>query len=149
MMNIGGLSSFSFIPLYLIERLPPVKGKVITEPIDLITGETTLKGYSTLEELEYKETQKDDDNGTFYQCDITGFMPGDGPDLIEQMEDMEQVRHLVIIKDNLNQHRLVGYNAPLSFRATFQSGSKPGEARGYKYTFSGVSTMRSPVYRVG
>ncbi|WP_182956286.1 hypothetical protein [Pedobacter gandavensis] len=148
-MNVGGNSSFTFIPVYLVVSLPPIQGKLITSPVVLSPGQNMLNGYSTLEELDFKETQKDEDDGPFYQIDISGFMPGDSPDLIDLMENMEMVRHLVIVKDNLNQKRLVGYNAPLSFRATFQSGSKPGEARGYKYSFSGLSAKRSPVYRLG
>lgn len=148
-MNIGGMASFTFIPFYLVITLPPIQGKIINSPVVLAPGQSMLNGYSTLEELDFKETQKEEDNGPFYQWDISGFMPGDSPDLIDLMENMEMTRNLVIVKDNLNQKRLVGYDAPLTFRATFQSGTKPGEARGYKYSFSGVSSKRAPVYRLG
>ena len=144
------MSSFVYIPFHLVLQMPAVINKKVTQPIQCLAGSAFLKGYSTLEELEFNETQKDDDpNDPYYQWEIIGFMPGDSSTLIELMEDMEHVRHLVIVNDNLNQKRLVGYDAPLNFKSIFQSGNKPGQARGYKYTFSGLSPKRAPVYSLG
>lgn len=148
-INIGGNSSFLYIPYYQISSLPAVTGKLITSPVKCKAGYQLLNGYSTLEQLELEETAKDNENGTPYQWEIGGFVPGDSDELIDLMESMEEVRHLVIVRDIMNKQRLVGYNAPLTFKAIFKSGSKPGEARGFQFTFSGMSTQRAPIYKVG
>ncbi len=148
-MNLAGASSFTFIPHHLIAILPAVQNKVVREsPLSAIIN-TGYKGYSTLEELEFSETAKDSENGTFYLWEINGFMPGDGGILINLMEYMETCKHLVIIKDAMDQQRIVGMDSPLNFTAVFKSGSKAGEARGYKYSFSGSSISRAPVYQLG
>jgi hypothetical protein len=149
MMNLAGVFSFTFIPYHLITSLPAVQNKVVTESPLFALVNAGYKGYSTLEELEFIETAKEDENGTFYQWEINGFMPGDGELLIPLMEYMETCKHLVIIKDAMDQQRIVGMNSPLNFTAVFKSGSKAGEARGYKYSFTGPSISRAPIYRLG
>lgn len=148
-MNVAGMYSFTFIPYHLITWLPTAQEKIVTEsPLSSIL-DVGYKGYSTLEELEFTETAKEAENGTFYQWEINGFMPGDSEMLISLMEYMESCKHLVIIRDAMNQQRIVGMNAPLSFAAVFKSGSKAGEARGYKYSFTGSSISRAPIYKLG
>lgn len=148
-MNVGGIFSFQYIPYFQIVKLPTVTGKLITTPLGLNSGYTLLSGYSTLGETEFEENQKSDPNGPYYEWKLTGFVPGDSPDLIGLMEEMELVQHLVITRDTMNKRRMVGYDAPLDFSASFQSGGKPGEARGYKFSFTGLSTKRAPVYALG
>jgi len=149
LMNMGGIASFNFIPYHFISKLPAVKGKVISTPVLLLPGLSELKGYSTLEKLEFSENAKENDNGTYYQWVIQGFIPGDSAEIINLMEEMETAVHIVILRDNQNQLRLVGMGSPLVFISSFDSGSKPGEARGYKYSFAADSISRAPVYKLG
>lgn len=145
-INVSGAHKFQFAPFYTVLSLPEVFNKKIYDAVEFVPDSSWLLGYSTANELEFEETAKDSSNGPIYQWTISGFVPGDHPDLIVLMEEMEQSDHYVLITDNQNNCRFVGYDSPLIFLAKFQTGLKPGEARGYKYSFTGESASRAPVY---
>lgn len=148
-MNVGGAATFQFSTYHLLAGLPAVIGKAITSPVLFIGANTFLNGYATLETLQFTEVAQTGDNGTFYTWQITGFVPGDSPALADLIESMECcLQYIVVVKDMMNIKRLVGYNAPLTFIASYTPGNDTKSARGYTFTFAGTSPFRAPVYNV-
>lgn len=147
-MNLAGLSSFLFVPRYQVKTIPSIDIKVISSVIELMPGAVWLKGYSTLETLQFTEKGNNDDPGTSYEPSIKGFMPGDLPQVAILFEEMEELRHVVIVKDMVGNGRIVGLHAPLSFTADFNSGINIGDSKGYSFEFFSESLKRAPYYNL-
>ncbi|MBS7565102.1 hypothetical protein KHS38_11865 [Mucilaginibacter sp. Bleaf8] len=146
---LPGLVSFAFIPSQYIQTLPPVSQGTITQLVKLRSADRFLNGLSVIRKLSFDEEGATDDNGTIYNWKVTGFYPGDDPAAAALFAEMEadHIRHLVIAKDHAGRRRLIGYNAPLTFTAVFNSGIEPGDAIGYTFTFTGRGKQRAPLYK--
>lgn len=144
--NVGGLAAFRFAAFYSFAGLPAVSAGSVVAPAQFYSGFGWLPGYATADTLQFSETPKQDDNGTGYAWKISGFIPGDEAALSLLMEQMEQVRHLVLVTDRQGITRMVGLRAPLDFSAVYSPGSDANSTRGYSITFSGSSPKRAPVY---
>jgi hypothetical protein len=58
-------------------------------------------------------------------------------------------RFIVLLKDPQGNYRLIGTPAaPLEFTANFSSGSANSDEKGYRFTFTVNSIVRSPVYSI-
>ncbi|MFD2961325.1 MULTISPECIES: hypothetical protein [Olivibacter] len=145
-MNLAGLSTFLFIPRYQVKTVPDIDLKIINTPIELKSGYEWLKGYSTLETLQFTEKGNSDDPGTSCEPSLKGFMPGDLPEITLLFEEMEQLRHVIITKDMMGKLRIVGLHEPLEFTSSFNSGQNVGDSRGYSFEFFGESLKKAPYY---
>ena len=145
--NLGGLRSFQFVHRSAISAWPGIfNGKVLT-PISLKEGFEWLTGYATPETLSFSENSKDEQNGPYYEKEITGFVPGNKDELIDLMNKMDGHEFVLIVKDPNNQTRLVGsHGFPLLFSSLYNSGAGRPDARGFNFKFTGVSIFRAPVY---
>ena len=123
---------------------------VVTDPVPLYSGLPFFKGISTVEKLGFEEEGAQDANGTIYNWKITGFYPGDEMDCLSLFSSMSKpwITYLVVVQDMRRHQRLVGYNAPLTFNATYSSGLTPGEPKGYTFSFTGTGLERAPRYEV-
>jgi hypothetical protein len=145
--NPGGYSHFNFVPKDFVSAYPMISGGTALVPVGLAAGYAWLTGYATRGTLNYIEQPQNDGNGTYYLQTITGFVPGERAELIDLLQQMADVRYLVSIKDVFSQWRLVGSLAcPLDFMAEYDSGTLYADQKGFKFTFTGTSINRSPVY---
>lgn len=146
--NLGGYTSFVFSPIQFIAGVQ--RSISANAPIALVSflgGYDWLSGYATMQSLAYTEEPKTDDNGTYYDLTIAGFIPGDKPELEQVLADMEQQRHLVVLKDPAGILRLVGTDKqPLTFLASYSSGAARSDQKGYTFKFSGTSSVRAPQF---
>jgi len=144
--NPGGYREFLFLPDYSIETFPMILNGSAQVPVGLAPGATWFAGYSTPETLSFTEESKTDANGTWYQQVISGFAPGDKPELVALMENLEKGRFLVMLRDSQGIRRLVGTPySPLELQSNFNSGDKRSDLKGFAFKFTGQSLFRAPV----
>jgi hypothetical protein len=148
--NLGGLASFQFAPTGWIQSLPSIINGVITQPPSFYGGIRFYSGISTLEKLVFEEEAAPDANGTAYNWKITGFYPGDDLFFLQLLQTMSLPFHtyLLVIRDYQGRYRMVGYDAPLTFTYSFTSGTRPGEVKGYSFTFAGSGKNAAPAYKL-
>jgi hypothetical protein len=147
--NPGGYSTFYFIQKQYVSSFPITVNGVAAAPLMFWSQKDWLTGYATRGTLQYTEDTQSDANGLFYVKTITGFIPGDRPELISMLEDMVKERFIVLLKDPQGNYRLIGTPAaPLEFTANFSSGSANSDEKGYRFTFTVNSIVRSPVYSI-
>jgi len=145
--NLGGLSSFQFVPAFQVITFPQVINNALITALTLFTGKTWLNGYATHESLRFRETVKDSEQGDVFEQLITGFMPGDSHELKTLIAEMEQVKKFFVIVNDRSLKKLVGYPLePLEFSADFDSGGQRSDAKGYNFKFAGRSVFRAPKY---
>ncbi|MGY4385660.1 hypothetical protein ACVWYN_002706 [Pedobacter sp. UYP24] len=147
--NLGGLKGFKFIPSFHISVAPPISEGVITSAIVLQPGKSWLNGYATPETLEYNEEAKDSDNGVIFTCHLSGFVPGDFPELNSLLNTMAGLPFCVQFYNAKNELRIAGTQGqPLIFSYTFKSGSARSDSKGYQFEFLGESICSAPAYNI-
>jgi hypothetical protein len=146
--NLGGYLSFIFAPVStVIGDQRYVSGNAPSATVSFVAGRNWLSGYATRETLVFTEEPQFDDNGNFYNLTIAGFVPGDNPQLEQILYEMENQRHLVVLKDAGGVLRLAGSKKqPLSFSASFASGGARSDIKGYNFKFTGSASLRAPQY---
>ncbi len=147
---MGGLASFQFAPAGWIQSLPSVNNNIISQPPSFYGGMRFFNGRSALEKLVFDEEAVPDANGTAYNWKVTGFYPGDDLFFLQLLQTMSSPwqTFLLVVRDNHGRYRMVGYEAPLSFSYSFTSGTRPGEAKGYSFTFAGSGKNTAPAYQL-
>lgn len=89
---------------------------------------------------EFDQPDDDDVHGNYYSHSFTGFCAGDSPELSAAMLNMRGRRFVVLFHDLDERMKLIGDKEfYLVFECKFSSGSKPGERKGYKFSFKGKS----------
>jgi hypothetical protein len=147
--NPGGYKSFLFIPFQDISSQQVSVHSKITLALGLHPGKVWLNGYSTAETLNFKEECIPTVNGPTYLQVISGFVPGERPELIDLMAELEGMQLLVQLLDTRGQKRIVGcYGFPLTFNSTYDSGSNRPDAKGFTYKMTVTSRHRAPVYQI-
>jgi len=147
--NPGGLRHFKFMPAYQVINQPLIRDSEITEPFTFSPGLSWLDGYATAETLNFNEPGTDSENGTIYDPEISGFVPGDKLDLIRLMSKMDRQPFLVLITDALGQLRVCGsHGYPLTFLSSFNSGTGRADSKGFQFSFKTQCIFRAPVYNV-
>jgi len=149
--NPGGYKSFSFTPTQAVTSYPIIAQARALVAMVFAAGNDWLQGYATTETLSYSEEAVFDESGAgvYYSLTVAGFVPGDKPELIDLMAQMDKQRFIVSIDDTAGIQRLVGSpSMPLDFSAAFGSGAIRTDQKGFNFKFTGASTYRSPVYQV-
>lgn len=143
MFNPGGLTAFYFIPSYSIIGIPDTYNGRVMSSIKTNDGENFYKGYATLDTLKYSEKPTKTENGTYYTQQLTGYYPGDDPNVQALFQEMERPGHsyLVVFEDMLGKRRLAGLGSKLDFTANYDS-----ENKRYAFTFSGDTLEKAPLY---
>jgi hypothetical protein len=89
---------------------------------------------------EFDQPDDDDVHGEFYGHSFSGFCAGDTPELAAAIMRMKGRRFVVLFQDLDERMKLIGDREfYLVFECKFNSGSKPGERKGYKFSFKGKS----------
>jgi hypothetical protein len=146
--NPGGYTSFNFIPSIYITSFPGAENHVITSAITV--SNPWLTGYSTYETLSFNEDTVKSGQGESYRPEVTGFVPGEYPELTELLHAMEQMKNFVLqITNNRGKIRIVGSpDMPLQFLSSFSSGDQRSSAKGYGLKFIGDTLSRAPFYEL-
>lgn len=145
--NLGGYTSFKFSPYQFIYDFPLIAAGAAASAIVFTAGYTWHEGYATQETLSYTEEPQSDDGGQIYNITISGFVPGESPQLVDLVESMALDRYVLLIRDSSGQLRLAGSaEAPLDFSASFGSGAARQDLKGFNIKFSGQSKRRAPGY---
>lgn len=145
--NQAGLLDFLFAHHSSIAAFSGIfNGKVLL-PLSFIPNMDWLKGYSTVNTLNFVETEKSSEQGKYYEQTISGFVPADRAELIALMEEMDDQNFVLLIKDSNQQNRLVGgFGSAMLFSAVFDSGTTKSDSKGFQFKFYTESTFRAPVY---
>lgn len=146
MTNLSGLLSFEFIPVYLVSAYPTIVDGIATSALSVVAGATIFTGYATADSLGFNENQKESEQGEYYEQNVFGFTPGNKPELTILMQNMAKSGFYVITKDPQGVKRLIGYGQNLKFSSDYSSGVNRTDQKGYKFSFSGLSLFRAPVY---
>ena len=147
--NPGGNELFYFRPVEDIDNIPDAIAKVISNSIVFKSGiDGFFAGYGTPESIEFSEKQiNDKDLGDSFEVRISGFYPCQHPDYDELFDTMAQYRHVVLCKDFNARQRLAGnLQKGLKFSASFTTGGKWGNLKGYAFDFYGIYKERQPYY---
>ncbi len=145
--NQGGIVQFQFVHISAVETWPDLIDGKISTPIVLKSGFQWLKGYSTSEKLNYLEDGKKTPNGSYYEKQINGVMPGDRKEIKNLMQEM-QGRYFVVIFMEVGGLKRVagGYGDLLEFSSKFSTGAARTDLKGYSFSFTGNGIYSSPIY---
>lgn len=144
--NLSGLKTFDFIPVKNVSVYPEIYGGQVLATLTLVAGTAILKGYATSDTLSFIENQKENEHGVYFEQNISGFTPGDKPELIDLTQNMAVMPFYVIVSDFNGIKRLAGFGQNLRFTSEFTSGTSRTEQKGHKFTFTGFSLFKAPVY---
>jgi hypothetical protein len=145
--NPGGYLSFQFAPAQLVASFPMIANSKTVVPVAFLAGYDWFNGYATTETLVFNEEPAFDEGGTYYNITVTGFAPGDKPELVDLIGLMADNRFILQVKDTAKINRLVGTpKSPLDFSATFGSGGARADQKGFTFNFTGQALYRAPVY---
>lgn len=145
--NPGGYGKFYFLPHTSVDTFPMIVSGAAQVAVGLKVGHAWLEGYSTAETLNFSEESADDAHGPFYIPIISGFVPGDRPELVSLLQTMENMRFLVKLKDSLGKYKLVGSpGCPLKLLSNFSSGDRRSDLKGFAFKFTGQALYRAPDY---
>jgi len=145
--NLAGLLSFQFAQVDSIVSYSGVFNGKVLFPLTFKIGSDWLKGYSTPSTLNFNESFKSNEHGSYYEQTISGFVPADKADLISLIEEMDNQYFVSLVKDSAGQQRLVGaFGSPMLFSANFDSGLSKSDSKGFQFKFYTESINRAPVY---
>jgi hypothetical protein len=143
--NIAGIADFNFIEVEGVNKIPiPIDHRIIYV-VTLVSPYTWLKGYSSIDTLQYSESSKVSDNGPYIEAQLKGFVP-DSPEMLQQLVKMDGRRFVVHLTDNDGLERISGtIDQPLIFSFDFETQTVSG-VKGYRYKFKGLLEKRAPIY---
>lgn len=147
-IRVGGICYFYFTPWENVLQWPdinPLTGSCI--------GDVVLKGDKKWYRCQvinpnkaYTEKHSSSDAGNYMQCEVTGFLPDDQPDIAYSMNEMRYHHFAIVIVERNGIKRLIGdqfYSAYFSY--DYDSSDDSG-VRGRKISFSWMSQDSAPVY---
>ncbi|RLD56271.1 MAG: hypothetical protein DRJ01_15475 [Bacteroidetes bacterium] len=108
------------------------------------TTENIYQIYCSPESLKFTEQPKETDAKTYYNTDVTGFLPGNKEEVKDAISAMENRWYQVIVKDANENFILIGTAAyPLKINAVLQAGKNVADLSGYQINFSGKTITRA------
>lgn len=147
--NMGGCSTFEFIPVDDVVYIPDAVNNVIETAITLKTGKAFYTGLSVINTLKFTEDEKDTDAGCLFTTKIEGIIPKLTADYIALFSEMKNARFLLKISDNNGLIRLCGKkSAGMKFNFIQETGAKASDKNGFEFSFSLENSSCSPVYDI-
>ncbi|NCC47023.1 MAG: hypothetical protein EOM16_08320 [Bacteroidia bacterium] len=146
---VGGNQFFLFIPADNVSAIAIADGLQVKSQIPIQENTQWLLGYASPKSLSFSEKTLENDSGSTFLSEITGFYPGLTPEALAYFSELKNGRYIVLLKDNNNHTRLVGTpDNPLSFSYDQASGQTPTDRPGFAFAFKGHSIHESPFYVV-
>ncbi len=138
--KLAGLQALFFAPVAALLPLPDLAedGLTLLGPVQLAAG----AGWALLDGTIYTPAldvvAAATVHGAGYEQELTGFYAGDRPAVASQFVRMQGRRFVLLAVDFEGQVRLVGDpRGGLEFSYKQTSGAKPGERKGYTWSFKG------------
>lgn len=147
-IRVGGICYFYFTPWENVLQWPdinPLTGSCIGDVV-LKDGKQWYRCQVINPNKAYTEKHNSSDVGNYMQCEVTGFLPDDQPDIAYSMNEMRYHRFAIVIVERNGIKRLIGdqfYSAYFSF--DYDTSDDSG-VRGRKLSFSWMSPDGAPVY---
>ncbi len=134
--NLGG-----FLQLWVI---PKNDCYLNSNTVTFSTTNNIYQIYCTPETLKFTEKPKETNAKTFYNVDITGFLPKNRQETLDAIIAMENKWYLIILKDSNGFYFLIGTAAyPLKLDANLNAGKNVSDLSGYHFHFSGKTITRA------
>ena len=143
--NLAGLNLILIIPAIACGNFPFADvtnfNSIDVSSIDLETYTKWIPIQHTLDTGELKEESEIGDQGPLHKYSIECVIPKDYIYRHQQFQELLQLDHLVIAKDNNDQYRLIGYtedvfyNKGMQVKWKFSSGKGSKGFNGYQLTF--------------
>ena len=137
--NVPGYDTFYFANAATIGALTIKSSVVSTAPS--MGGAVFYEGYSTKNKLDLKIQPKETDEGFHYEVTLSGSMPKHKSEILDLFEEMINLYHNVIVRDNNGKYVYIGGAAQLGMSFTYQ----PTDS-GYDFEFSCVQKFAPPFY---
>lgn len=143
--NLGGVRKFEFIASNNVLSIPIPVNAVISASIPLKSGSAFLEGYATAKTLLFEEKNKLSNAGTSFLQEISGFYPGNTPEIIDFFSNMLRHNYIIKITDSNNYLRLVGtLESPLVFAFDLSTEAAVPKRPGIKYSFFAENILPAP-----
>lgn len=139
--NLGGIARVWCIPPAMVTDIRPVDltGESILEVYSL---GTTYSLYCIPESLEYTETEKQADAGSYFEAELTGRMAKDSPELWLSLRDLRGKPWVVVYQDQNSQYKVIGSpREPLWFTTELKTGAQFAALNHVRFAFTGALTL--------
>jgi hypothetical protein len=147
--QLGGLRAVFFVPVAALRLVPDTDAGGLALLGDLVLAPGAnwdqLQGtiYTPALDVDAVATV----HGPGYDHELGGFFAGDAPAVAAQFLAMQGRRFVVLYRDFDGITRLVGdQRGGLEFSYKLTTGTKPGERKGYKWTFRGRTASPAKFY---
>jgi hypothetical protein len=132
--NLQGILSFQFVEVDNVQEFPDLDPELngLISPISLLPGKTWLDGWAPWGQLKFNEKESGQPGGAPYNINLTGFLPGDGPEIARLVANLRRSRFVVIYTDMNGIAKVLGNaESPMQFTASFSTDGR----RGWEYSF--------------
>lgn len=144
-LNLGGLVLIEYAPVHWI--YPPSLDPIIHNwnhqtDIQFYEG-AWLKAPVLPSRRIWKEVQRSNEQGPYYEQSIEGIVPNLKPPIAEEFQQMAQMRFLLRLEDRNQQKWLLGsLDSPFEFSTSGSTGNT-GERNGHNIRFSSQTARKA------
>ncbi|MGI4865429.1 MAG: hypothetical protein ACRYFZ_16015 [Janthinobacterium lividum] len=138
--KLAGLQAVFFAPVAALLPLPDIDeaGISLLGDVQLAAGYDWDQLQGTIYTPALDVDAGTSVHGASYAHELTGFYNGDRPEVAAQFQRMQGRRFVLLYRDFEGQVRLVGDpRGGLLFSYKLTTGTKPGEKKGYTWSFKG------------
>ncbi|MGI4870979.1 MAG: hypothetical protein ACRYFX_07355 [Janthinobacterium lividum] len=145
--HLAGLQAVFFAPAAALTELPDVDGLALLGNLVLRTSSSWSQLHGTIYTPALDVDAVATVHGPGYDHALTGWLPGDQTDAARQFEAMQGRRFVLLYRDFEGVVRLVGdLRGGLEFSYKQATGNKPGEKKGYAWSFKGRTASPALFY---
>ena len=138
--KLAGLQAVFFAPVAALVQMPDTDagGLALLGDLALAAGTAWAQLHGTIYTPALDVDAAATVHGAGYDHELSGFFAGDAPAVAAQFLAMQGRRFVLLYRDYDGNVRLVGdQRGGLEFSYKLGSGSRPGERKGYKWSFRG------------
>ena len=148
--NQGGMLRFVYCIAEEISVFPAAVDKVVSNPIQLISGASWYYGYCTQGKNNFKEDWVRDGQDGKYKISFGGFIPEMGPERSMTVEELNATRVVVIGIDNTLIRRVIigSPTNPCRTALDFDSGKSFPDSKGHSVVFLWENLQKCNFYDV-
>ncbi|MBC6698063.1 hypothetical protein [Hymenobacter sp. BT190] len=142
----AGLLDIFLVEQRYLGQLPISDGLKLTNPLQLLQDRKFSVLRSTIYSATFDSEGGTSLQGNSYKQELAGFFPGDDTAAGEIFAYLNGRRFVVLARAFDGQLRLIGdRSSALEFSSKFSSGGKPGQRKGWSWSFAGI-TQRPAYY---
>ena len=96
------------------------------------------------ESIQYREQEKQSDSGNYFECELTGIVLKDTPEVNLALDALTERKWLVIYQDQNENYKLIGIVInPLRFKSKLATGKNISDRNHHEISFLGFQPNRS------